>query len=153
MGHRGSLGKCWPCNANAVRCWHTSPHDASGDGCAMRCLCARRAAACAAPPPRAQAREASASARWDHATCRNDTKLPHKWAQVIVACASVSISHIGSDTPLVLCQHWSSGTLLACSSRRRWSSPRYLSRSMYQSLSLVYMCTSRAGSGSPLFTR
>src|SRR6266436_9164728 len=40
----------------------------------------------------------------DSATCRNDTKLPHTWAQVIVACAGVSIAHIGSDTPLLLCQ-------------------------------------------------
>src|SRR5262245_57127347 len=38
---------------------------------------------------------------------------------------------------LVLCQHGSQGTLLACSSRRRWGSPLSLDRSMSQSVSLV----------------
>jgi len=119
------LGEDWQCNANIVRCWQTWPPDAAGDGCSMWCLCARRAAACAGSPrsehKRARRRGRDRHERGkrlsevgpssqrqetqkDSATCRNDTKLPHTWAHVIVACAGVSISQIGSDTPLVLCQ-------------------------------------------------
>ena len=38
---------------------------------------------------------------------------------------------------LVLCQPGSQGTLLACSSCRRWGSPLSLGRSTYQSVSLL----------------
>src|SRR5262245_31852376 len=119
-GAQGAVGGGGQRNAKAVRRWHTWPPDVSGDGCSIRCLCARRAAARAARPApehrRARRRgrdryergkrfgEAEPSSQreetqTDSATCRHDTKFPHKWAQVIVAYAGVSIAQIVSDTP------------------------------------------------------
>ena len=64
-------------------------------------------------------------------------KTPCTVAQAIVGVPGVSIAHSSGDKPLVLCQPGSQGTLLACSSCRRWGSPYSLGRSTYQSVSLV----------------